>query len=110
LGLSMGTPYSATGVSYSTGAVSGGSGSSIGGAIGFDQQSEEILYVDWDMTTSGIDNSSQGAGNIANDPEVSGLTTAQLQSGLPPEFKNFGWAENAKINSGLPYLISNPPN
>jgi hypothetical protein len=50
-----------------------------------------------------------GAGNIANDPGITGLSTAQLQSGLPAGFDPTVWGENANINSGLPYLLANPP-
>jgi len=40
---------------------------------------------------------------------VTGLTTAQLKSGLPPGFDPHVWAEDKRINHGLPYLIANPP-
>jgi hypothetical protein len=60
------------------------------------------------MTTSKI-KKNQGAGNIADDPGIKGKTTQQLQSGLPKGFDPKIWAENPKINGGLPYLIANPP-
>jgi hypothetical protein len=40
---------------------------------------------------------------------VTGLTAEQLQAGLPTGFSPKIWAENPKINGGLPYLIANPP-
>lgn len=40
---------------------------------------------------------------------VAGLTTEQLQSGLPAGFDPSIWGEDAKINHGLPYLLANPP-
>jgi hypothetical protein len=96
--------------SYSAGAVAGETGSSIGGAIGFDKTPGYTSDVYWDTTTSGITNSSQGSGNIANDSGIAGLTTAQLQSGLPAGFNsNTGWAESPSINGGLPYLLAIPP-
>jgi len=94
--------------SYSTGTVTGGG--TLGGLIGYDG-STAGNNVDsyWDTTTSGITNLSQGAGNIANDPGITGLTTAQFQSGLPAGFDPSIWGENAGINGGLPYLLANPP-
>jgi hypothetical protein len=98
--------------SYSAGAPVGGAGSYIGGSLGFDEgamygATESGIY--WDTTTSGITNLSQGAGNIANDPGITGETSAQLQAGLPAGFDPTIWAENPSINTGLPYLIANPP-
>ena len=88
---------------YSTGAVSGGGGSIIGGLIGVNNNFVYDNY--WDTTTSGT-NVGVGLGNASG---VTGLTTAQLQSGLPAGFDPRTWKENAKINNGLPYLIANPP-
>jgi len=97
--------------SYSTGAVTGGAGSSIGGLIGEDQAPAGFLTnVYWDTTTSGITNLSQGAGNVSDDPGITGLSTTQLQSGLPTGFDTRIWAESAGINGGLPYLRFLPPN
>jgi hypothetical protein len=96
--------------SYSTGAVTGGAGASVGGLIGVDR-SEHGAITDtyWDTETSGITDPSQGAGNIANDPGITGLTTAQFQAGLPAGFDPKVWSENSNINGGLPYLLSNEP-
>ncbi|MGH6890497.1 MAG: GLUG motif-containing protein [Rhizomicrobium sp.] len=95
--------------SYSTGSVRG-TGSVIGGLIGDDEsQSGSLDDTYWDTDTSGITNLSQGAGNIANDPGITGLTTVQFQSGLPAGFDPKVWAEKASLNGGLPYLLANPP-
>ena len=91
------------GQSYSIGTVSGGSGSSIGGAIGYAAPSSNLTYIYWDTTTSGIAGPSQGVGNISNDAGVTGLTTTQLQSGLPAGFSATFWSESPSINNGLPY-------
>jgi len=94
--------------SYSTGQVQGGGYE--GGLIGEDvSRSGKIDDAYWDTDTSGITNLSQGAGNIANDPGITGLTTEQLQSGPPAGFDPKIWAEDPNINNGLPYLIANPP-
>jgi hypothetical protein len=61
------------------------------------------------MTTSGITNPGQGAGNVANDPGITGLSDSKLKSGLPKGFNPKIWNEDSNINGGLPYLIANPP-
>ncbi len=94
--------------SYSTGAPSAGSGSYVGGFIG-DDSSANLTDTYWDTDTSGITNLSQGAGNISNAPGITGLSTAQLQSGLPPGFAKKIWKEKSGVNGGLPYLAANPP-
>ena len=102
--------YSVTS-SYSIGAPTA-QGGAIGGSMGFDQSGSnggEITNDYWDTTTSGITDPSQGAGNIQNDPGITGETTAQLQAGLPAGFDPTIWAESPSINGGLPYLIANPP-
>lgn len=102
LGFSSGSVVS----SYSTGAPSGNR--YVGGLVGYDV-SMVIENTYWDTTTSGIADLSQGAGNIKNDQGIAGLTTEQLQSGLPSGFDPSIWAEDPSINNGLPYLIANPP-
>jgi hypothetical protein len=95
------------GASYSTGTVAG---ATAGGLMGDDGSSYPRLSFDyWDLDTSGIGDPSRGAGNIVNDPGITGLTDAQLKSGLPAGFDPSIWAENPSINSGLPYLLANPP-
>jgi hypothetical protein len=93
--------------SYSTGAVSDDDKSLEGGLIGQDQaQPGSITDSYWDTDTSG---QNQGVGNIANDPGVTGLTTAQFQSGLPAGFDPTIWAEKSNIDGGFPYLLANMP-
>jgi len=91
--------------SYSTGAVSGGNGSIVGGFIGENDGRNYISADYWDSTTSGT-NIGVGLGNGSN---ITGMTTEQFQSGLPGGFDQKVWAEKTKINSGFPYLKSNPP-
>ncbi len=94
--------------SYSTGAVAGGTDAVVGGSVADDEGgTNNSIY--WDLDTSGIGDPSQGAGNVANDPGLTGLTDTQLKSGLPAGFDPTIWAENPTINNGYPYLIANPP-
>ena len=95
--------------SYAIGAVSGRSGSILGGLVGYGDG--EASYTDdfWDTTSSGITNLGQGVGNTANASGVTGLTTAQFQSGLPTGFNPTIWGEDPSINGGLPYLLALPP-
>ena len=71
--------------SYSIGAVSGSQGY-IGGFVGNDPN-ETISFGYWDTDTSGISNPAQGAGSPANDPGIEGLTSAQLQAKLAYGFE-----------------------
>lgn len=57
----------------SYGTVAAGTGSYIGGFVGFDGSSGQMANDSWDMTTSGITDPSQGAGNIPNDPGITGF-------------------------------------
>src|SRR5439155_15975348 len=87
---------------YSIGNV-GGPAATIGGFIGGDYYRHKrnyISFADWDLDTSGISDPSQGAGNIPNDPGITGLTDAQLTSALPDGFDPNVWGENANINNG----------
>jgi hypothetical protein len=97
--------------SYSTGKVEVSDPSDYaGGLIGFDETRGG--YIDntyWDTSTSKITDPGQGAGSPPDDPGITGLTTKQLQSGLPDGFDPSVWAENSNINNGLPYLINDPP-
>jgi hypothetical protein len=92
--------------SYSSGAVNGEAGSTIGGFIGADFTSAGLSDVYWDLDSSGISDPSMGAGNVANDPGVMGLTTTQLKSGLPSGFSLSVWAEKGAVNGGYPYLVA----
>jgi len=97
--------------SYSTGSGVVGEYGEFGGFVGKDHKRARTInaaFTDdcWDTTTSGTD---QGTGNDGNVSGITGLTTAQLQSGLPAGFNPSIWAEKSGINGGLPYLIANPP-
>jgi hypothetical protein len=85
--------------SYSTGSTGGGSGfinvlTNAGAADDY-----------WDTVTSGTTEGT-GSGNVSG---VTGLTTAQFQSGLPSGFDPSIWTENSSVNGGLPYLLALPP-
>ena len=86
--------------SFATGAVTGGSGAMVGGLIGQDLAKKSITDSYWDLDTSDISDPSQGAGNIANDPGITGLTTEQFLSGLPKGFHKDIWKEKGKIDDG----------
>lgn len=95
------------GTSYAVGAVGGGGAR--GGFLGYDFSSGGLSFDYWDLDTSGVSDPSQGASNVPNDPGITGLTDAQLKSGLPSGFDPTIWTQNAAINNGYPYLIANPP-
>jgi hypothetical protein len=95
--------------SYGTGAVSGAPKAMIGGTVGWDGQQGVFTATYWDTDTTGIGNLSQGAGNAANDPGISGLSDAQLKSALPGGFDPAVWGQDPNINNGWPYLLANPP-
>ncbi|SRR5579862_112155 len=96
--------------SYSTGAVSGGTSATVGGFMGSDTAGTVSTDAYWNLDTSGVSDPSRGAGNIANDPGITGLTTTQFTSGLPAGFDPSVWKQNATINGGYPYLAGQPPN
>jgi len=98
-----------TAQSYSTGLVTGPS-SYLGGLIGVEVPTSTGNKWDyWDLDTSGISNSAQGAGFPANDPGISGLSDVELKSGVPSGFDFAVWRQSPDINGGYPYLLSNPP-
>jgi hypothetical protein len=91
---------------YSSGAVASASSGAVGGFIGSDAGANDLTDTYWDTTTSG---QSHGVGNDTAYPGITGLTTEELQAGLPSGFDPAHWAEGAGINGGLPYLLANPP-
>lgn len=99
--------YHAVSNSYSTGAVT--ASEYAGGLLGGDEFTSTIKHAYWDMTTSGITDRSEGAGNVPNDPGIKGLSDSKLKSGLPKGFDPKIWNEDSNINGGLPYLVANPP-
>ncbi|HEX4862378.1 MAG TPA: hypothetical protein VFV07_14170 [Rhizomicrobium sp.] len=91
--------------SYAAGQVTAGSLATIGGFVGTDLTIlPGISSSYWDTTTSGI-SSTHGAGNKTNDAGITGLTDAQLKSGMPSGFSNQFWNQNGSTNGSLPYLI-----
>jgi hypothetical protein len=75
-----------------------------GGLVGTDLSSAGALSSTyWDLE-KGVSSPDQGAGNIKDDPGISGLTTEQFQSGLPKGFDPKVWAQDPNVNSGFPYL------
>jgi hypothetical protein len=94
---------------YGIGAVSGAAHATIGGVVGYDGQQATWTAAYWDTDTTGVSNPGQGAGNVADDPGLAGLSDAQLQSALPSGFDPHNWGQSAGINNGYPYLRANPP-
>lgn len=86
-----------------------GGGAIVGGVTGI-QELQKRTYRDtyWDRDL-GVHDPHQGVGNVPDYPGLTGLTTAQLQAGLPAGFDPRVWQETAGVNGGLPYLRSNPP-
>jgi hypothetical protein len=95
--------------SYSTGQVRSYPTRSIGGLLGRDGANHGQDSSYWDLDTSDISDPSQGAGRPLNDPGITGLTDAQLKSGLPDGFDPAVWGQDPAINNGWPYLLANPP-
>lgn len=94
--------------SYSLGALK--RGYYLGGVIGYDgaaPNSNDTVY--WDLDTSGVEDRSQGAGNVVHDPGIEGLSEAEFRSVTIGHFNQTIWVENPNINNGYPYLRSNPP-
>jgi hypothetical protein len=75
----------------------------VGGFIG-DHGLGALSQDYWDVDTGG-----QGSACGQNCPGVTGLTDAELKSGLPAGFDAAIWGQSAAINSGYPYLLANPP-
>ena len=84
-------------------------GTAAGGVIGADAGSNAHANVYWDLNRSGISNPAQGAGNLPNDPGLTGLTHAQMKVSSPRRIRSEVWGQSAAINNGYPYLLANPP-
>jgi hypothetical protein len=91
--------------SYSLGVPSGKRISFKGGFLGQRAGTTTVTSGYWDTTTSGT-NIGVGQGSDAG---VTGLSSQQLQSGLPAGFDPKIWTEKSGVNNDLPYLIANPP-
>ena len=94
---------------YATGLISPVGDAKPGGFIGIDKTSGDLDSDYWNSDTSGISNPHQGAGNLSDDPGITGLTDAQLKSALPAGFDPNVWGQDPNINNGWPYLLANPP-
>jgi hypothetical protein len=80
----------------------------MGGLVGDDpSKAGDISNTYWDLD-HGVTNPQRGAGNKKNDPGITGLTTQQLQSGLPAGFDPAVWSEDPGRNHGLPFLRDVP--
>ncbi len=104
----VGNNFGTIGTSYSTGIPTAihAKQTHVGGFVGMDSANDNgTTNSYWDTTTSGT---FQGVG-FGSTAGIEGLTTQDLQSGLPSGFDPAIWAENPSINGGLPYLIANPP-
>jgi hypothetical protein len=64
-----------------------------------------VQHAYWDIDTS---SESQGCGQ-GDCSNITGLSDAQLKSGLPAGFDPKIWAQDPEINRGYPYLRNNPP-
>ncbi len=96
--------------SYSTALVIHGDDARyVGGLIGNDRYGHHVENSYWDMDTSGITDPGQGSGKPYIVDGITGLTDAQLKSGLPAGFDPNIWGQSASINNGWPYLLANPP-
>jgi len=99
---------------YAVGAIDPGTSTDVGGVIGENVCRRGCDHVHaragyWDLDTTGITDPAQGVGNVPNAKGVSGLTDAQLKSGLPLGFDPNVWGQDPNINNGYPYLLANPP-
>jgi hypothetical protein len=89
---------------YSVGHVSG---AQVGGFIGAGRDhAGSIQQSYWNLDTSGA---ARAIGNTNKNPGITGLTDAQLKSGLPAGFDPAVWGQKKSINNGYPYLLANPP-
>ncbi len=95
--------------SYSAGTVKANATALIGGLVGFDEaDSGAITTSYWDMSTSGITNPGQGAGNVPNDTGITGATTTTLQAALDPNWDPTVWGLLPGVS--YPYLLWQSPN
>jgi hypothetical protein len=95
---------------YSMGQVTLNAKKFVGGIIGRDESNGGNKTVFWNLDTSGIDNTYQGAGNVAGDKGLKGLSDNQFRDGtLAGHLDHSAWGQASNINNGYPYLISNPP-
>ncbi|MBV9571589.1 MAG: hypothetical protein JO056_10155 [Alphaproteobacteria bacterium] len=102
------TPQPKVANSYSIGTVSEQEPghAELGGFLGYIKSNKDFVQSGyWDLTTSGLDIGC-GSGECSG---VTGLTDAELKSGLPKGFDPKIWGSDPNINNGYPYLRANPP-
>jgi hypothetical protein len=85
--------------SYSTSELPG-----FGGFVGSVWQNH-VQNAYWDIDTSG---QTKGCGD-GDCSGITGLSDAQLKSGLPAGFDPKIWGQSPTVNNGYPYLLANPP-
>ncbi|HTT98945.1 MAG TPA: GLUG motif-containing protein [Rhizomicrobium sp.] len=103
------TPDTGITSSYAVGAVSTAGPYTPGGLAAFVKNGSLFASDVWDLDTTGISDTSHGAGNVANVSGITGLSDAALKSGLPSGFDPAVWGQSAGTNNGYPYLLANPP-
>jgi hypothetical protein len=94
--------------SYSAGLVTSGAKdrrSRVGGFLGHLSSKSSTNFCYWDIDTSGQAHATGDQGDYG----ITGLSDAQLKSGLPPGFDPKTWGQKKSINNGYPYLLANPP-
>jgi hypothetical protein len=89
--------------SYSTGLVSAGANSFVGGFLSENPGTATLDYFDTDTAGTTV------ACTSGDCSGVTGLTSAQLQSGLPTGFDPAIWGSSPSVNDGFPYLLANTP-
>jgi hypothetical protein len=94
---------------YALGALTLNGKKFLGGVLGNDngQGSNNAAY--WDLDTTGINNPTQGAGNVFDDKGLKGVSNGRLRRAILRGFDPAVWAQDPAINDGYPYLIANPP-
>jgi filamentous hemagglutinin family protein len=92
--------------SYSTGGVTGASGY-IGGFAGSNLGTVSGSY--WNTVTSGLSHAVATGPSAGSSAGITGLTTANLEGGLPAGFDPTVWQHTTKVNSGAPSFIWQTP-
>jgi hypothetical protein len=104
LGGFMGATYSGDiAEAYAAGRVIPNKTSCVGGFVGLNE-SNGYHWAYWDTTTT-----QQSGASCTSGEGITGLTDAQLKSGLPSGFDHAAWGQDPNINNGWPYLLANPP-
>jgi hypothetical protein len=99
--------------SYAAGKVENArkTGGEPGGVVGWQDDTygpSTYSNVYWDADI-GVRSPHKGAGNVRDQAGLTAFSDAQLKTGLPKGFDPKIWRQDANINGGYPYLLSNPP-